>query len=376
MKIDIYYILSFIIISITCCQLVPYINCEETHILLKKHFLRKKNARRGNDLFYVESDGFAMLHRRLPNGTIAEVEDEATPPQQDEIVTTTCIHVKHADDSFEDVQDVPYLIPIINNTVNRFFHYMVDTGSIWKPKYPLCNDEKYIPKHRWSLKTILLSLVKENLKDASFRKQVNISRIEYALKKVLPSYIKAVQNETRKNASLSKDYARVRKYKHVYVENGEDEVTKIQQLIIERLKQRELYHRKHQNSTYFKYYGQFMNQAINNAEFNPKVYNAVNDATVSTNARNNMTRESFINDYIEPIVENTTKVERKRQKLEGEIDKTKIDMVITKGIIRHDKRLIEQVKYVKIPKQNQMFQNLLKENQIKSKKIDFENVLN
>ena len=119
-----------------------------------------------------------------------------------------------------------------------------------------------------------------------------------------------------------------------------------------------------------------MNQAINNAEFNPKVYNAVNDATVSTNARNNMTRESFINDYIEPIVENTTKVERKRQKLEGEIDKTKIDMVITKGIIRHDKRLIEQVKYVKIPKQNQMFQNLLKENQIKSKKIDFENVLN
>ena len=60
-----------------------------------------------------------------------------------------------------------------------------------------------------------------------------------------------------------------------------------------------------------------MNQAINNAEFNPKVYNAVNDATVSTNARNNMTRESFINDYIEPIVENTTKVERKRQKLEG-----------------------------------------------------------
>ena len=77
-----------------------------------------------------------MLHRRLPNGTIAEVEDEATPPQKDEIVTTTCIHVKHADDSFEDVQDVPYLIPIINNTVNRFFHYMVDTGSIWKPKYP------------------------------------------------------------------------------------------------------------------------------------------------------------------------------------------------------------------------------------------------
>ena len=147
---------------------------------------------------------------------------------------------------------------------------------------------------------------------ASFRKQVNISRIEYALKKVLPSYIKAVQNETRKNASLSKDHARVRKYKHVYVENGEDEVTKIQQLIIERLKQRELYHRKHQNSTYFKYYGQFMNQAINNAEFNPKVYNAVNDATVSTNARNNMTRESFINDYIEPIVENTTKVERKQ----------------------------------------------------------------
>ena len=64
------------------------------------------------------------------------------------------------------------------------------------------------------------------LKRCIFRKQVNISRIEYALKKVLPSYIKAIANETRKNASLSKDYARVRKYKHVYVENGEDEVTK------------------------------------------------------------------------------------------------------------------------------------------------------
>ena len=115
-----------------------------------------------------------MLHRRLPNGTVAVVPDGHTEIQNRD--SFDCIHVKHTEENYEDVKDMPFLVPVIKNTVNKFFHYMVDTGAPWKPKYPLCNDYYRTPKHRWSLKTILLALVKENLRDAAFRKHVNIGQ--------------------------------------------------------------------------------------------------------------------------------------------------------------------------------------------------------
>ena len=79
-----------------------------------------------------------MLHRRLPNGTVAVVPDGHTEIQNRD--SFDCIHVRHTEENYEDVKDMPFLVPVIKNTVNKFFHYMIDTGAPWKPKYPLCND--------------------------------------------------------------------------------------------------------------------------------------------------------------------------------------------------------------------------------------------
>ena len=256
---------------------------------------------------------------------------------------------------------------------------MIDTGSIWKPKYPLCNDEKYAPKHRWSLKTILLSLVKANLKDESFRKQVNISRIEYALKKVLPSYMKAVQNKTgslnNNSATSSDNYYKHHKYKykHVYVnDDNNDETTKFQNLIVARLKDREMYYRNHRNSKYYKFFGKYLNKAIINAEFKPNQEGGGGD---NLNNDSNMSRPMFLRNYIEPVVENTTKANKKILELEEKVNSKKNDLNITKGIIRVDKRLIDRYVNVKIPRQKQMYKNMLKINKERQQKVDFENHL-
>ena len=318
------------------------------HGILKRHFIHR-GKHHGNDLFYVSDDGYAMLHRRLPNGTVAVVPDGHTEIQNRD--SFDCIHVRHTEENYEDVKDMPFLVPVIKNTVNKFFHYMIDTGAPWKPKYPLCNDYYRTPKHRWSLKTILLALVKENLRDAAFRKHVNISRLEYALKKVLSQYARVSSQKAPDVPGSPKP-----SYKHVYIDDHDDEIEKMKQLIIERLKVRELYHNKHNNTAYYKYFGKYLTKTVNDVSFSPNI----------TQPTKSLDSKHFMSQIIAPVVMESLKSDERRSELESRTEGTLVDMNITKGTMRHDKRLIEQYRIEKLPKQHRMLRALRKRNKEKS----------
>ena len=228
---------------------------------------------------------------------------------------------------------------------------MIDTGAPWKPKYPLCEDYYSAPRHRWSLKTILLALVKENLRDAAFRKHVNISRLEYALKKVLSQYAR-VSSEKAPDVPGSPKLS----YKHVYIDDHDDEIEKVKQLIIERLKVRELYHNKHNNTAYYKYFGKYLTKTVNDVSFSPNI----------TQPTKSLDSKHFMSQIIAPVVMESLQSDKRRSELESRTKGTLVDMNITKGTMRHDKRLIEQYRIEKLPKQHRMLRALRKRNKEKS----------
>lgn len=347
----------FALVILISLQIFIVFSTNENHRILKRHFIHR-NKNHGNDLFYIEDDGYAMLHRRLPNGTVVTVVDGHTGSPNREPVD--CIHVRHAEENYEDVKDMPFLVPVIKNTVNKFFHYMIDTGAPWKPKYPLCKDYYNAPKHRWSLKTILLALVNENLKDPAFREHVNISRIEYALKKVLSQYARTVLTEKPDSRISNVTESSKITYKHVYVDDHDDEIEKMKQLIVERLKDRESYHNKHKNTPYFKYFGKYLTKTVNDVSFSPNV-------TQST--KEELDNKHFMSQLIAPVVMESLQSEKRRSELESRTNGTLTDMVITKGTIRHDKRLIEQYKLEKLPRQHKMLRALQKRNKEKNDEI-------
>ena len=231
---------------------------------------------------------------------------------------------------------------------------MVDTGAPWKPKYPLCNDYYRSPKHRWSLKTILLALVKENLRDPAFRKHVNSTRLEYALKKVLSQYAR-ISNQKTSNVLDSPKLS----YKHVYTDDHDDEIEKMKQLIVERLKVRESYHNKHKNTAYYKYFGKYLAKTVNDVSFSPNI----------TQPTKPLGSKDFMSQIIAPVVMESLQSDKRRSELESRTKGTLVDMNITKGTMRHDKRLIEQYRIEKIPRQHRMLRALRKRNKEKSDQI-------
>ena len=119
-------------------------------------------------------------------------------------------------------------------------------------------------------------------------------------------------------------------------------------------------------------FGKYLNKAIINAEFKPNQERGKKD---NSNNDSNMSRPMFLRNYIEPIVENTTKANKKILELEEKVNSKQNDLIITKGIIRVEKRLIDRYINVKIPRQKQMYKNMLKINKERNQKVDFENHL-
>ena len=69
---------------------------------------------------------------------------------------------------------------------------------------------------------------------------------------------------------------------------------------------------------------------------------------------------------IAPVVMESLKSDERRSELESRTEGTLVDMNITKGTMRHDKRLIEQYRIEKLPKQHRMLRALRKRNKEKS----------
>ena len=68
---------------------------------------------------------------------------------------------------------------------------------------------------------------------------------------------------------------------------------------------------------------------------------------------------------IAPVVMESLKSDERRSELESRTEGTLVDMNITKGTMRHDKRLIEQYRIEKLPILNRMLRALRKRNKEK-----------
>lgn len=136
-------------------------------------------------LYYTPDDGYARLHG-LPRVKEDEPECITLPPPSSE------------DDDTVENSSTPRLQPIVEKTVEKFFHRVYHKS----PKYPLCRHQR--KQHRFSLRAILLMMVRANLHDQTFRSAVTDETLKVALEHVLHEH---ATNETKpllkkRNATL------------------------------------------------------------------------------------------------------------------------------------------------------------------------------